>query len=484
MNKYTKYTKLKRSNFKVARVILLHKKNSKQEMGNYRPISMANHISKIWERVLNARLMIHLNRHNMLTRHQHGFRPKRGCHTNLLEAQDKIIKEADDHGTTIETWSFDLQKAFDLLDHGKALKLCHKAGINGKVGKSLENWLTKREQFVQCGKEMSKHRTVNRSCMQGSVLGPTLWLIYVQSLLDRLEDAGCDHYAYADDVAIVAKIATKEEIEAFNGILDILLKWGTDYEMKWGAHKTQQLAIRYQNSGAGPPPDMFFDGKKITATETIESLGMLLNEGCIPYAQHHRVASQIKVIWILIAKNYRIRTQAILERLYMTYIMPRINYYSQLYHTGRPPHLRSIEKELKNFCRLCDTKMAPKKVLGLKEQLIFNNLKLMHQIKHGKSPVDFDEFFTISDIEKNGNEKIKPNPFKHSFAKHSFTRRIHMYWNYLPVKTRNLPSALFKAKLKEIFTDKKFEWHKQNLLNFGLDTPVLGPPPGINEKSL
>ena len=129
---------------------------------------MANHISKIWKRVLNARLMIHLNKHNMLTRHQHGFRPKRGCHTNLLEAQDKIVKKADDHGASIEVWSFDLQKAFDLLDHGKVLKLCHKAGINGKVGKSLENWLTSRHQFVQCGKEVSNDRTVNRSCVQGS----------------------------------------------------------------------------------------------------------------------------------------------------------------------------------------------------------------------------------------------------------------------------------------------------------------------------
>ena len=126
------------------------------------------------------------------------------------------------------------------------------------------------------------------------------------------------------------------------------------------------------------------------------------------------------------------------------------------FHTGQPSHLRSIEKELKNFWSLCDTKMAPKRVLGLKEQLIFNNLKLMHQISHGRSPVDFDEFFTISEIEQKVREKIEPNTFKHSFAKHSFSRRIHMYWNYLLVKTQNLPPA-------------------------GLDTPVLGPPPGINE---
>ena len=292
-------------NFKIARVIMIHKKNTKQEMGNYRPISMENHIAKIWEQVLNARLMLHLNRHNRLTRRQHGFRPKRGCHTNLFEAQEKIIRQTDIHGAVIETWSFDLQKAFDLLDHGKALKLCHRAGINGHVGKSIENWLTNRYQYVQCNKETSDPRLVNRSCIQGSVLGPSMWLIYVQSLLDRLEDENVDHYAYADDVAIVAKISTKEEIDQFNDTLDILLKWGTDYEMKWGAHKTQRLAIRYQNSGAGKPPEMYFDGKKIMATDKIESLGMYLDASGIPNAQHERVEKDIKVMRILVAKNYR-----------------------------------------------------------------------------------------------------------------------------------------------------------------------------------
>lgn len=126
------------TNFKTARVILLHKKKSKQEMGNYRPI-----------------------------------------------------------------------KAFDLLDHGKALTLCHRAGINGNTGRSLENWLIGRRQFVKCSKETSSLHTVGRSCVQGSVLGPTLWLIYIQSLLDRLEHK-CHYYTYADDVTIIAKISTKK----------------------------------------------------------------------------------------------------------------------------------------------------------------------------------------------------------------------------------------------------------------------------------
>ena len=167
-----------------------------------------------------------------------------------------------------------------------------------------------------------------------------------RSLLDRLENEKVDHYAYADDVAIVAKISTEEEITNFNRTLEILLKWGTDYEMKWGAHKTQRLAIRYQNCGAGKPPEMFFDGKKIMATEKIESLGMYLDASGVPNAQHERVEHDIKVMRILVAKNYRIRTQDILEKLYITYIVPQINYCSTQYNTNNESHLRELELSL------------------------------------------------------------------------------------------------------------------------------------------
>ena len=180
-----------------------------------------------------------VKRHNHLSKQQHGFRPKMGCHTNLLESWEKGIDLADEHGPHIEIWSFDLQKAFDLLDHGKSLELCHTAGINGKAGRCLENWLTKRIQFVQCGKERSSDRIVNRSCIQGLVLGPTMWIIYIQLLLDRLENR-CNYYAYADDVTLIAKIASKEEITEFDEVLQTLITWGQEFGMKWGAHKTHQ----------------------------------------------------------------------------------------------------------------------------------------------------------------------------------------------------------------------------------------------------
>ena len=181
----------------------------------------------------------------------------------------------------------------------------------------------------------------------------------------------------------------------------------------------------------------------------------------------------------------RVRTVEILERLYATYILPKINYCSTIYHTGKPCHLKGIKKELRNFWRLCDTKYAPKNVMGLEEQLIFNDLKFMYKVKHGQSPIEFDDYFTISELEKDASEKIEPKPYKRgvrkAFAMYTFTQRIDKYWNYLPKEIRNLKFDPFKDKLKEIMMNEKKRRHRQNLLNFGLDTNIMGAPHGINE---
>ena len=126
--------------------------------------------------------------------------------------------------------------------------------------------------------------------------------------------------------------------------------------MIWGAHKTQCMAMRYQGSRDDPPPVVTFDEKEIVPTDTIETLGVLHNKGCIGYAQLEKVKNKIKTMRILILKNYKIRTQAILERLYTTYILPQIIYCSQQWNTNNPAHLRKIENELRLYWKLAKQK--------------------------------------------------------------------------------------------------------------------------------
>ena len=131
---------------------------------------------------------------------------------------DKLEKE----GALVEFWSFDLTKAFDLLDHNQVLNLLKKAGVTGKFGVCIQNWLCGRSQYVEAEKIKSRTVPVGKSCVQGSVLGPTLWLIYVQSLMDELKKSGVNYYGYADDIAIIKTIKTLKDKEEFEKTLKIL----------------------------------------------------------------------------------------------------------------------------------------------------------------------------------------------------------------------------------------------------------------------
>jgi hypothetical protein len=142
-------------------------------------------------------------------------------------------------------------------------------------------------------------------------------------------------------------------------------------------------------------------------------------------------------------------------------------------------HLRALEKEIESYWKLLGArKRPPKNIMSLRAQLIYNELKLMHKIWCGQSTIDFDEFFSISKLQKATNKEIEAKTFKHTFAKHTFAHRIHKYWNYLPLSTRNLSPELFKTEIKLLFNSKK---HSQKLLNLGRETQITGAPLGINE---
>jgi hypothetical protein len=144
-------------------------------------------------------------------------------------------------------------------------------------------------------------------------------------------------------------------------------------------------------------------------------------------------------------------------------------------------HVSSIERELASFWRLGDAKVAPEGFLGLREQLILNDLILMHRIWKGVSTISFDEFFTICDHQKKTDAEIKAKRYKKTFAKYTFAHRMYKYWNSLPRETRNLPPGAFKKEIKNMLM--KNDRRKQRFLNFGLNTAILGAPPSIYEQN-
>ena len=452
--------------FKEARVKMLYKKNEKSDMLNYRPLAMANHLAKLWERIVNSELMEHLEKNGLLSKFQYGFRPRRGTAENLIQLWEHVVDRVEKEKTHIELWSLDLTKAFDKLNHVKVLDLLHKSGVYGPMGLSIQNWLTERNQFVEVGSSRSTRTKVNRSCIQGSVLGPTLWLIYINTLLVELDEAKVKFFAYADDVAIVQRLDTEQDKEEFEEVLEILQKWAEKYEMAWSPLKTQRLVFKYPS---GPkhhdPLEMYFGGKKIEPLEkSCTSLGIQIGANCT-FSEHiKKVKNQIKILTGLVKKNFANLTQALLDRYYMVYIMPSIIYCCQVWHGGEEVMLRLLEKAVEDFWKLSPSG-APADFIGPRVLLIIFDLNYAKKMRDEISVVNFKEIFKLDeDANERENEEDRLRTRAHFIkcSKLRFSNRTRNLWNLLPKEVRDLRYDFFKKEAKKFVVN-----NRDHFLNLG-----------------
>jgi hypothetical protein len=382
-----------------------------------------------------------------------GFRPSRGTTTNLTLLWEQIMNKIENHGALIELWNFDLTKAFDMLDHAKVLELLHGSGIYGQLGLVIQNWLTKRSQTVEIGTSKSDEKIVGRSCVQGSVLGPTLWLLYIQSLTTILDRLGVDYMAYADDISIFQRISTQEEKNKFEGILMILQGWAKNFGMKWSPLKTQRMVFKYQNLGEPHPPfEMVFGGKIITPLEsTCVSLGVIFDKNCTFSSQIKKVCNQIRALTSLIKQEFASITPALLKKYYQVYIMPALIYCSQVWNPGSEVQLRAIENAVEMFWRLSKNG-PPVDHISPRLQLLILDLNFVKKLWDRKSVLNFDEIFQTP-----VSSNYRPHDNKHlgaifkslNISRSKFSYRTRAYWNLLPKDIRHLTYSGFKSKAKE-----------------------------------
>jgi hypothetical protein len=169
------------SQWKVAKVIPIFKKGSKGDPANYRPVSLTCIICKLLERIVRKKITEHLVEQKLLKDSQHGFMDNRSTQTNLIEFLDKVL-EYEDNGEAIDLVYLDFSKAFDKLSHEKLIKKLAARGITGRVLLWIKSWLNGRKQQVYVYGEMSEEEDVDSSVPQGSVLGPTLFTVYIDDL--------------------------------------------------------------------------------------------------------------------------------------------------------------------------------------------------------------------------------------------------------------------------------------------------------------
>ena len=322
---------------KLAKVIPIHKSGKRTNVANYRPISLLSVFSKIYEKVMHERVDSFLTKHNLIYGNQYGFRKGHSCEHALISAQSEILKNLDKKHITL-LLLIDFSKAFDMVDHTILLSKLNHYGIRGTALKWFESYLTDREQYTHVNNINSDKEKLRYGVPQGSILGPLLFIIYINDIPNIHKLA--TFILYADDANIFITGKNVDEIKSkFDELTEALLDWVTVNGLSLNVKKTKYMIFSNVNI---TPFTASMANVPIERATTARFLGVLVD--CNLTWKQHITALHVKM-----ARNSSILFKLkgtlpldVLKTLYHSFVQSHLNHCPLIWGLGNKSTLAPL----------------------------------------------------------------------------------------------------------------------------------------------
>lgn len=272
---------------KIGKVIPILKTNNTEAIDNYRPITILTIISKIIEKIMYNRLMKYLNKYNLLSDNQHGFRTGRSTESAAYKFVNYIYSNLDKR-QFVGAVFFDLSKAFDCLDLSLTKEKLEQFGLRGNVQDWLMSYLHSRKIYVSINNNNSNYYDIDQGVPQGSVLGPLIFLLYINDL--ALEISSDCVILFADDTSIAVSGSTHEELQ---DNLDIIssqfTNWCSKNKLLVNANKT--VCMQFYNKKMTAPISVTVNGTLTQCVDSTKFLGVHIDSN-IRWQTHINIVSK------------------------------------------------------------------------------------------------------------------------------------------------------------------------------------------------
>lgn len=331
--------------FKIGNVTPLYKSGSRGLSANYRPITLTSHLSKVFEKIIRNCMLDFFEENNLLSNNQHGFRRGRSCISQLIAHFERILDELQ-KGCNVDVIYLDFSKAFDKLDFNTLLTKLKRFGICDKLGRWLHSFLVGREQFVTVQGFRSFLRLVLSGVPQGSVLGPLLFIIFINDV-DR-DIVSSFLSSFADDTRAGLGIKNVGDAATLQEDLNRIYSWADENKMVLNASKFELLQYGKHEFIS---LYSYFDsnGQIIVPNEHVKDLGIFMS----PTADfsHHidSVISKVNNLTSWALRSFKCRSADFILTTWKSVILPHLDYGSQLWNPHKKGDIQRLEMVQKCF---------------------------------------------------------------------------------------------------------------------------------------
>ena len=433
----------------------MHKKCTKHGACNYKPVSLTSVLGKTMDRIIKSRITLHLESNNLINDTQHGFRERRSCLTNLLDFFGRVTDIYDEE-KAVDIVYLDFKKAFDKVPHERLLKKLEAHGIRGNLLRWIRVWLTTRKQRVMIDGIKSEWRGVTSGVPQGSVLGPLLFIIYINDLDTNITSKISK---FADDTKICHKSTTYLDRIELQEDIDKLVEWANTWQMEFNAEKCTILHIGCHNRNY----NFTIDNRNLTVVNKQRDLGIAINKD-LKWKEHiNNSIRKARNVIGFIGRNFHYKGKDIVLPLYKALVRPHLEFAVQLWS----PHYHGDIEKMEKVQRKA-TKMIPclrnKRYLERLEELELTTLEqrrlrgqLIETFKYlrGFTRANPAGLFDLDDNgrTRNNGQKLKIRASRTTIKQKFYPTTIVSSWNNLPANVVGANSVnTFKNRLDEYWT--------------------------------
>ena len=441
--------------YKSIKVIPLFKAGCRKSMNNYRPISLLMTTSKIIEKIVNKQILEYFNSNNLFSKYQFGFRNKHSTQdaNNLL--LENIYKHINSKSNVIILY-IDLKKAYDTIDINLLLKKLKYYGLNSSSIKWFESYLTGRKQSVWISEYLSPPLTISVGIPQGSVLGPTLFNIFIN-------DFEFCHNAlsiqYADDTSLVIHDKNFKILEqSTNENLSSNALWLASNKLALNVQKTVYMMITNKKA---PELNITINGTKIEKVKEFKSLGLIIDEKLTFMPHCNYVTKRLSTANYILYKNKNFLNFKSKMLIYNSLALPHLSYNNAIWGSAPECHLKKVQisqnKIIRNIIYDPTSSTTDKfhnlKVLNIHEIHEYQCILYMYKIRNNKCPESIAESIEINQFSHRYNTRnkfLKRPQYLLSMSQRAVSYKGPTFWNNLPTHLQDQSCSLtiFKKQLK------------------------------------